>query len=73
VARSTKQRPNTSAAPSNATTSRPSRNAQARASSGGMIRSSNGRVPRQHDAEPGQGHPIFDELIAELGDPRRSA
>jgi len=38
-----------------------------------MIRSSNGRVPRQHDAEPGQGHPIFDELIAELGDPRRSA
>ena len=28
------------------------------------------KVTRQHDGAPGLGSPIFDELVAELGDPR---
>ena len=31
------------------------------------------RTVSQPDGAPGLGHPIFDELIAEFGDPRRSA
>ena len=68
MARSTKQQTATITAPRpNArTAARPAKTASA--GSNGAV-----KVTRQHDGAPGLGHPIFDQLIDELGDPRSSA
>ncbi len=72
MARSTKQQ--TASATAGQTKGSPrTPKATAKSRTGGTARTSNGNVTQLHDTGPGLGHPIFDELIAELGDPRRSA
>ena len=69
MARSTKQ-PTAPADHRSAGTSRTPKSGSSNGS--GEAHTPRGKT-RQHDGAPGLGHPIFDELIAELGDPRRSA
>ena len=73
MVRSTKQETATvPAARPDALGPRPSKSAKNGTS--GAIRTNGAiRTVSQHDGAPGLGHPIFDQLIAELGDPSRTA